>query len=179
MVERLRLELERHATEAFSLARWKITAVTVLIVTGLGWNVELPGKPSGLAGLLILYSTGFLCAYIDSLFYRRGSATHAIAAFLRKGSGPGDSAAVEARWEQWSENLRKKGKYFLPDFILQFMASLVFSVGPAVLGFIAYDPVAKNHAPLLIIPFLALALNVIMFAAYHRKRQFLRSKEDV
>ena len=55
------------------------------------------------------------------------------------------------------------------------MASLVFSIGPAILGYIAYDPVAKDHAPLLIIPLLALALNVIMFAAYRRKRKFLRN----
>ena len=174
-MDSLRQELERHASESFSLARWKLTIVAVFTITGLGWNFQLAGKLEDLAGLLILYSTGFLCAYIDSLFYRRGSATHAIAAGIRQYSGDEKDAKAEKVYEQVIEKFRVENRYFLSDYILQFIASVVFSVGPAVLGYIAYKSVASAQLSLIAIPVAALLTNIIMFVIYRMKRNYLRS----
>lgn len=179
-MERLRMELERHANEQFCLARWKIASVAVFIITGLGWYPGMNEKPGTLTGVLILHFTGFLCAYIDSLYYRRGSATHAIASVMRNCSGKGEEVETERKYERFVKKLRDEKRYFLADYILQFISTIVFTIGSAVIGYIAYNSTKEYNSWLLTIPGAALAINIVMFVVYEAKRRyFIDLKREV
>jgi hypothetical protein len=177
-VSALREELERHASESFSLVKWKLVVVSAFVVTGLGWNLGRVEPPSPEARLLILYSAGYLCAYIDSLFYRRGTATHAIAAAIRNRISDAAVASVDADYEAFVERLRQRGLYFLSDHILQFVSSLVFTIGSAALAWGAYRDTALDRWWWLAVPTVAVVLNVLMFVLYARRRGALRALDE-
>lgn len=162
----LRNELDRLADERFNLVRWKFVSVAVFVIAALGWGDIKP--TSQLSGLLLLCCTGFLCAYTDSLFYRRGTATHVIAKFLREHQGADSESLLTRDYERLVNTCRHDGMFFLSDHVFQFIASAIFSIGPTSLGIIAYKEMWDPWFAL--IPLAALAINFIMFVVYRKKR---------
>jgi hypothetical protein len=166
----LRQELDRLANEAFSLATWKLVAIAAFVVAGLGWGGT---KPSPQSGLLLLCSTGFLCAYTDCLFYRRGTATHIIASFLRRCPETERQTPFIRAYERFTEDCRRKGRFFQSNHVLQFVTSGVFSLGPPIMGYFAYK--ADWSWYFAFIPATAFGLNLIMFMLYCRKRSRIQA----
>ena len=76
----LKEEINQLACEIFELAKWKLIMVGSFALVGLGLG-EI--KPDDTTGLLLLYSVGYLCTYVDSLYYRRVTVIHVISGYLR------------------------------------------------------------------------------------------------
>ena len=90
----LKQEINQLNNDNFNLAKWKLAAVSSFALVGLGASERL-GMDSK-TGLLLLCVVGFLCAYIDTLYYRRATAIHIIAGYLRAYAGQ-DAELLELR----------------------------------------------------------------------------------
>ena len=90
----LKEEINQLSADTLSLAKWKIVTVSAFAAFGLGWSKE--SSPDPHSAVLLLYSVGFLCAYIDSIYYRRTTTVHSIAAYLRTYGGT-DAETLELK----------------------------------------------------------------------------------
>ncbi|MDZ4849543.1 MAG: hypothetical protein SGI77_09625 [Pirellulaceae bacterium] len=163
----LKEEINQLASEIFDLAKWKLIVVGSFALVGLGWGDI---KPEDTTGLLLLYSVGYLCTYVDSLYYRRVSVIHVIAGYLR-GYRDDDAETKELRdFEIAIGRIRINGVFFISNRWPQFVASLVFTMGLSVMGMIRYKQAADW---LLVIPVTAVILIVSLFVSYGRNRRGL------
>lgn len=156
----LKEEINHLAGQIFDLAKWKLIVVGSFALVGLGWG-EI--KPDETTGLLLLYSVGYLCAYLDSLYFRRATVIHVIASYLRGYEGK-DAEMKELReYENIVSEVRDKNQFFISDSVPQFAASLIFTIGLPLMGMIRYQREADS---LLIIPIVATLLSISLFVAY-------------
>ena len=100
-------------TDARCLAKWKLAAVGAASVAGLGWTKDITLETD--SGLLLLYSVGFLCAYIDLLIYRRLLVIHVVAGYLRKYGGEDIELHEERYYELEVERIRSSRKLLLSE----------------------------------------------------------------
>ena len=170
----LKEEINQHATSLLDLAKWKLVTVAAVAVAGLGWSDV---KPDSETGLLLLYSVGFVCAYIDTLFYQRNTAIHVLASYLRSYQGK-ETILIELRsYEEYVNEYRKaKSLLFFSFRWPQFIYSMLFSIGLPILGYLRYSPQPDARLALAAI---AILTNVVLYAVYsvHRRELVTKTKE--
>lgn len=175
----LKEEINELGARILSLAKWKLIAVASFVVAGLGWSDFVPEQKTGTegqTGLLLLYCVGYLCAYVDNLFYRHATVIHIIAKYLRTYSG-NDPETLELRsYERAVNNERKRYQIFIPDYWPQFVASLTFTVGAPILGHLRY-PTEAFRWSMGLIPIIAIGINLALFWAFTRNRRKLTETE--
>jgi hypothetical protein len=164
----MRREISETWAQTLELAKWKLVTVGAVSVVGLGWG-DL--KPENDTGVLLLYSIGFLCTYIDLLIYRRLVVIHVIAGYLRKYNGEDLELKEEKLYEHEVERIRGVRKLPLSERWGHFLSSLVFTIGPVLLAFIRY---CTDWDFRLAIPILALILNISLFIIFELSRRGLR-----
>lgn len=163
-VDSYRQEILQLSAQIFDLAKWKLIAVSSVALVGLGWGAIQPGASSR---FLLLCSAGFLCAYLDSLYYRRAMSIHVLAAFIRRRAGTEPGWGSAGAYEDYVNVLRQDGGMYVSDRWPQFLASLVFTAGLPLLGLALVSPA---NAWGLLIAGLALVLNIGLFVRYGRDR---------
>ena len=92
----MRKEIGEIWAQTLELSKWKLATVSALVVAGLGIGDI---KPDSETGILLLYSVGFLCAYIDLLIYRRLITIHLLASYLRSYDGQDPELREEKKYE--------------------------------------------------------------------------------
>ena len=160
----MKQEIAEKDAQALSLARWKLVVVAVLCVAGLGWGDIEPGT---LTGVLILYSVGFLCSYLDLLIYRRLLIIQIIASYLRGYDGTDDNLLEERRYELYLEQVRSIGLP-LSERYGHLLSSIVFTAGSAFLAFLVY---AQDVSWVFLMPVTALSLNIVLFVLLESGRK--------
>lgn len=179
----LKQEINQHGTALLDLAKWKLIAVGAVAVVGLGWSGIVPGgrdlKVPESDALLILYSVGFLCSYIDVLFYQKNTAIHVIASYLRQYSGSNATLQELSLYETYVGVFRRtRGIFFFSYRWPQFAFSLLFTVGLAVLGYIKYGN--EENLYLLAVAGVAVILNVALYFLYTKHRaQLISTVKDL
>jgi hypothetical protein len=181
----LKEEINQLGAQITNLATWKLIAVGTFAVVGLlGWDNIVTDKKTG---PLLLYSVGYLCAYIDCLYYRRATAIHVIAGYLRTYNGKDDEMVELCRYEKTVEIIRgkpsffkcKRGGFFLSDKWPQFAASLLFTIGLPILSLVRYGCIREFIRDWkLAIPIVALVLHILLFILYEMKRKTLGNYFD-
>lgn len=160
----LKEEINQLAGEIFDLAKWKLIAVGAFALVGLGWDEIKPGEDTG---IFLLYSVGYLCIYTDSLYYRRATAIHVIAQYLRNYAGTDAGMKELCLYEIKVQENRVKGRLFVSDRWPQFIASLVFATGLPVVGMLRYE---RDVDALLFMPATAVVITVALFISYNCHR---------
>jgi len=178
-------EINQIAEQLLSLSKWKIGIVSAAVAAGFGWEdfgFTNPENPN--TGILILYSVGWLCCYIDVLIYRRYERTHLLAKFIRdrdeeKEIGEEDREIV--RYEKFLLNIRKNNNleyyngentkiHILSERFVISSSSLVFIIGSVYLGQMQYEGVKKAY---WFIPSIAAFSSVCIFLYYSNTRRKL------
>ena len=158
----LRGEINGLWAQTLELAKWKLITVAAVTVAGLGWGKV---KPETETGILLLYSIGFLCTYIDLLIYRRLIMIHVISRYLRGYYGKDEELLEERIYEKWIKENRPK--LVLSERWGHLISSFVFSVGPVFLALLRYEHCIDRR---LIIPLLAVILNLFQFYVFSQGR---------
>lgn len=177
----LKEEINQLGEQITNLATWKLIAVGTFAVVGLlGWDNIVTDKKTG---PLLLYSVGYLCAYIDSLYYRRATAIHVIAGYLRSYSGNDIEMQELCEYEKYVENIRNrssrtKSGFFLSDQWPIVGASLLFTLGLPILAKVRYGVALFDKLPLTMVG-MALALQIALFVIYIIKKKRINEKEQV
>lgn len=168
----LKEEINQLGSQITHLATWKLIAVGTFAAVGLlGWdNIQTDKK----TGPLLLCCVGYLCAYIDSLYYRRATAIHVIAGYLRVYTGSDDDMRELCRYERAIRHIRKRSGFFLSDLWPQFVASLVFTLGLPGLAVIRYT-YCPDDWWIHLVPIVAVAfvLQIALFSVFIWKRKAL------
>lgn len=167
----MRREISETWAQTLELAKWKLVTVGAVSIVGLGWG-DL--KPENDTGVLLLYSIGFLCTYIDLFIYRRLIVIHVIAGYLREYSGEDPELKEEKFYEHEVERNRGVRKIPLSERFGHFLSSLVFTIGPVLLVFIKYS---TDFDFRLAIPILAFILNISLFIIFELSRRRLRKRD--
>jgi hypothetical protein len=163
----LKEEINQVTADVLSLSKWKLSIVAIVSAAGLGWS---DFKPDSSTGLLLLYSIGFICAYIDWIIYRRYSVIHTIARYLRNYSGTNEETKELQTYELSMQEARLSSSFFLSERWANFIASLIFSIGIPVLGAIQYQVKPDQR---ILIPFFGVLITIYLFISYNQQRKEL------
>lgn len=137
-MQTLRDELLQSQATVMDLAKWKLIAVGATAITGLGF----PGDraPNAESGVLVLFSSGFVAAYVDVLIYRRLLAIHTIGRYLRLHPGDDDESSKLQRWETFMRELRNSTRLEFSERWAHLGSSLLIAIGLPLLALVRYKP---------------------------------------
>ena len=85
------------------------------------------------AGLILIYSVGLVCGYVDWLIYRRYTVIHTIAKYIRTYSGEDPDTLELQKYEIHMNDTRTNNEFFLSDRYTHFFSSLLISLGAPML----------------------------------------------
>ncbi len=163
----LKEEINQLSDQIFKLAQWKLIVVGSFAVVGLGWGDI---KADQNTGSLLLCSVGFLCAYIDSLYYRRAMSIHVIASFLREYQGDDEEMKELKKYENIvNEKRTERGSTIISDKWPQFISSIVFTIVLPIVSVLQKNTAIAGW--LILITVIALLLNIILFVLYTINRK--------
>ncbi|MEE9336644.1 MAG: hypothetical protein V3U87_01065 [Methylococcaceae bacterium] len=163
----LKEEINMVSEQLLSLAKWKITVVASIAAIGLGLSGLQDDSSPNDSRLLLLYSVGYLCAYIDFMSYGRYADIHKISAFIRSYHGANEESTILKNYELNMLNHRNKSTDFISERWAQFLSSLLFSIGLPIIGFNVYDGKLSMQ---LIIPITAIIFIILLFYLYEKVR---------
>jgi hypothetical protein len=167
-MQTLRDELLQSQATVMDLAKWKLIAVGATAITGLGF----PGDraPNAESGVLVLFSSGFVAAYVDVLIYRRLLAIHTIGRYLRLHPGDDDESSKLQRWETFMRELRNSTRLELSERWAHLGSSLLIAIGLPLLALVRYKP----HVDLRVaIPVFGVLLTLVVYRSYIKSRASL------
>jgi hypothetical protein len=165
----LKEEINASTAHVLDLAKWKLVAVAGVGVVGLGWS-RAPTETDPSA-VLLLFSVGFLCAYVDLLIYRRLASLHAVAHYLREYRGEDPELRELKGYELEIKKRRDAGQFWISEELAHFLSSLTFSVSVPAVAYFRYTNALGVLA--LGIPAVGVALVVALFLSYSRSRHVL------
>ena len=165
----LKEEINASTGHVLDLAKWKLVAVAGVGVVGLGWSrAPTDTDPSA---VLLLFSVGFLCAYVDLLIYRRLASLHAVARYLRDYGGDDKELRELKRYELEIKKRRDDGEFWVSEELAHFLSSLTFSLSVPAVAYFRYPKALSIGA--VCIPATGVVLVVILFLSYTKSRHFL------
>lgn len=167
----LKEEINQLSSDILDIFKWKVTIIASFAGLGLGWVGWGVQNLDTSTGVYLLSFVGFLCAYMDSIYYRRTATIHAIAKYLREYSGNDKEMIELKKFEQTMSEYRNKGLFYISDRWPQFIASMIFAIGLPLLGMLQKKQF--SYIPFFI-SILALTLNIILFMYYNLRRKMLR-----
>jgi hypothetical protein len=172
----LKEEINKHGSDVTELMKWKLISVSATALAGLGWAdfKFAPHENIGSgndAGNVLLYSVGFLCAYIDLMSYRKLTIIHAIAKFLREYQDETDADTLRLkRYENHMKSLRDNKLLYISERFAILVSSFVFTLGLPMLGLLQRgDSPINLWWSLLLLPLGVIAL-LFVFYEYTRRK---------
>ena len=112
----LKEEINQSNCDVISLAKWKLAVVSAVIVVSLGWiDTTSEWSVPSEAGLILIYSVGLVCGYVDWLIYRRYTVIHTIAKYIRTYSGEDPDTLELQKYEIHMNDTRTNNEFFLSD----------------------------------------------------------------
>ena len=167
-MKELRAEILQIQTQLVDLAKWKLLAIGVMTVTGLGWATD--HTPSPESGTLLLFIGGFVAAYFDVFIYRRFLVVLNLAAFIRGNPGMDEDSQRAQAWERFVIRARDAGHMGISEQWAHLASSVVVAIGSPLL---AWDRYRFGLDWRLVAPATGLAAVLVVFGIYRRARSNL------